>query len=252
MEGVQKSRIHWVDNARALAMISMVVYHTMWDLVYIFGMRASWFYSNAAFVWQQSICWTFILLSGFCSSMSRHLWKRGLFVSFWGIVIMLVTHILMPENSVWFGVLTLIGSCNLLMAVLKKYVQKVPPIAGFMLSLAGFAMTYHIQKGYIMFGGVKILQLPKILYQNLFTAFLGFPTANFASVDYFPVLPWALLFFCGVYGRILWEKYKLRLPEFCNLQIPILSQISKYSLVLYVLHQPIIYGVLEVAVLLQR
>ena len=56
----QSKRIYWIDNARAAAMISMVVYHTMWDLVYLYGVNAPWFHSDAAFYWQQSICWTFI------------------------------------------------------------------------------------------------------------------------------------------------------------------------------------------------
>ena len=52
-----------LDNLRGLTLLSMIAYHACWDMVYLFGADWGWYRSAAAYVWQQSICWTFILLS---------------------------------------------------------------------------------------------------------------------------------------------------------------------------------------------
>ena len=86
-----KQRQYWIDNIRAIAMISMIIFHAVWDLVYLYGMDWAWYRSDMAFVWQQSICWTFILLSGFCWSFSRNPLKQGLMVSAGGLIVTAVT-----------------------------------------------------------------------------------------------------------------------------------------------------------------
>ena len=49
----------------------MIAYHACWDLVYLFHADWDWYRGTGAYIWQQSICWTFILLSGFCFSLGR-------------------------------------------------------------------------------------------------------------------------------------------------------------------------------------
>ena len=103
-------RYHLLDSLRGLTLISMILYHGTWDLVYLYGVDWQWYHGTLAYAWQQSICWTFILLSGFCWNMVRHHLMRGLMVFGGGAIITLVTLIAMPENRVVFGVLTLLGS----------------------------------------------------------------------------------------------------------------------------------------------
>ena len=55
-----------LDELRGLDLVSMMLYHGCWDLVNLFGIQADWYYSLPGHLWQQSICWVFILLSGFC------------------------------------------------------------------------------------------------------------------------------------------------------------------------------------------
>lgn len=239
-------RIYWVDNARAIAMISMVAYHTMWDLVFLYGMKAEWYHSNLAFLWQQSICWTFIFLSGFCSNLSEKPMKQGVLVNFWGIVVMIVTQIFLPGNGVLFGVLTLIGSCYFLIALVKPILHKIPAGLGLICSALCFALTYRLADGIVGLLGLTFVRMPKNMYANLLTAYLGFPPSGFASTDYFPMLPWVFLFLCGVFGYFLWAKYRPRMLENCNIYIPVISKLGRMALLIYVLHQPIIYVVLEV------
>ena len=226
-------------------MISMVAYHTMWDLVYLYGMKAEWYHGDMAFVWQQSICWSFILLAGFCSNISKNPVKQGLIVSFWGIVVMVVTQGFMPGNGVWFGVLTLIGSAYLFVGFFKSILQKLPVWVGLAGSAICFAVTYPVPDGFIGIFEARLLKLPEWLYHNMFTAYWGFPPRGFFSTDYFSIFPWIFLFFCGMYGHSLWAKYRPSILENCNIRIPVLSRLGQFALVIYLLHQPIIYGVLE-------
>lgn len=66
MELQTAARYRLLDELRGLDLISMMLYHGMWDVVFLFGVAQKWYTGRPGFVWQQSICWVFILLSGFC------------------------------------------------------------------------------------------------------------------------------------------------------------------------------------------
>ena len=158
-------RCHLLDTLRGMTVINMVLFHAVWDLVYIFGMKWNWYHGQGAYLWQQGICWSFILLSGFCSGMSRHLLRRGLTVFGLGAVITLITAIFMPENLILFGVLTLIGSCMLLMAGCRKLLQKIPAVPGMLFSFSLFAFTKHANDGS---DSLSRLSAGRILFNGLF------------------------------------------------------------------------------------
>ena len=63
------NRYYFLDRLRGITVVSMVAYHGIWDLVHIFHINISWFNDVIGYIWQQSICYTFILLSGFCWSV---------------------------------------------------------------------------------------------------------------------------------------------------------------------------------------
>ena len=114
-------RLAGLDTIRGITLLSMMLYHTCWDLVFLFGKKIPGYSGLGGYVWQQSICWTFILLAGFCWSLGSHHLKRGLIVFGSGILITFVTLLVMPESRVIFGVLTLIGSCILIFIRLAGY-----------------------------------------------------------------------------------------------------------------------------------
>ena len=137
------TRCALLDELRGLDLISMMLYHGMWDLVYLFGVRAPWYGSWQGELWQQSICWVFILLSGFCLPLGRHPVKRGAMVFWCGALVTAVTLIFMPADAVWFGVLTLLGSAMIITGLLEKWLQKVPPVVG----LAGSFFLFYFTAG---------------------------------------------------------------------------------------------------------
>lgn len=202
---------------------------------------------NAGRLWQQTICWVFILLSGFCVPLGHRTLKRGAQVFAAGALVTVVTLVFMPEDRVVFGVLTFLGSAMLLTGVLEPLLKKVMPAVGLAVSAVLFAVCYPVGLGWVGLGGWKLM-LPQSLYANYFTAFFGFYPDWFYSADYFGLLPWLFLFWAGYYlhkavGRRRMEPLR---RSVC----PALGWMGRHSLLLYLLHQPVIYGVLSAAAVL--
>ena len=130
----------------------MMLYHGMWDAVYLFGVVVPWYSAGQGRLWQQSICWVFILLSGFCLPLGRHPVKRGAMVFGSGALVTAVTLIFMPADAVWFGVLTLLGSAMIITGLLEKWMEKVPPVVGLAGSMFLFYFTRYAADGYFAAG----------------------------------------------------------------------------------------------------
>lgn len=228
-----------LDEIRGFTLLSMILYHMMWDLVYLSGMDVIWYRTGAGYLWQQSICWTFLLLSGFCFPLGRRKLKRGLTVSAAGLLVTAVTCTLMPEDRVVFGVLTLLGFCMLLMIPAEGILRGRKPLAGMAVSLFLFVMLRNVNQGVAGFESFRIVRLPQILYRNLFTAFLGFPYPEFFSTDYFSVIPWIFLFVFGYYLHyFVKERGLFSLLEGGGVKPA--EWLGRHSLEIYLLHQPIL------------
>ena len=124
------SRYALLDELRGLDLVSMMLYHACWDMMFLFGIWMDWYIGWPGRLWQQSICWVFILLSGFCVPLGHRTLKRGAQVFAAGALVTVVTLVFMPEDRVVFGVLTFLGSAMLLTGVLEPLLQKIPPAAG--------------------------------------------------------------------------------------------------------------------------
>ncbi len=103
-----------IDGIRGLAIVNMILYHAIWDLVYLYGFDWQWYLGPVGTLWQQAICWTFILVSGFCLPLSSHPVQRGVEVSLAGLAVTMVTLAVMPAARIVFGVLTCIGAAMIL------------------------------------------------------------------------------------------------------------------------------------------
>lgn len=231
-----------LDTVRGVCILSMVAYHGMYDLVDIFGLPSAWYTGLPGYIWQQSICWTFILLSGMCWQLSRHHVKRGLLLVGCGAAISLITWLAMPSQRILYGVLNLLGLSALLLIPLDKLFRKVPAWAGLGGALLLFALTKNVSRGSLGFEGLVLCQLPSWLYVTDLLAVAGFPSPTFWSTDYFPLLPWFFLFCAGYF---LWgllsqsERAKERLAS----GVRPLSFLGRHSLIIYLAHQPVLMGV---------
>lgn len=233
-----KTRYGVLDALRGFSMISMVLYHAMYDLVAIYGLDVRWYFDAPGHIWQQSICRTFIFLSGICFGFSRSPIKNGIRISLCGLAVSLATFIFMPSQMVIMGVLSLLGASVLLMIPLSRVLGKKPWLSFFVMVLL-FVITRDINSGYLSIFGAARLSLPTWVYSVPLGFIIGFVPSGFYSSDYFSLMPWFFLFAAG---HSFWVAMKKN-ERFCLLlqgEVPLLSAIGRHSLIVYMLHQPVI------------
>lgn len=242
---MKQKRYQMLDSIRGFALISMILYHGMYDIVYLFGHDILWYQSTIGYIWQQSICWTFILLSGMCWQFSKHPFKRGIKTFLAGLIITVVTIIFIPQERVLYGILTLIGVSTLAMIPLEKLIGKCNPYIGLFVNSILFFVSKNINNGYLGFESMNFIKLPQKLYEIKGLTFLGFPSVDFYSSDYFSFFPWFFLFLAGYY---LWNiiKNKDKITVLLERKISGFEWIGKKSILIYLLHQPIIMIILQI------
>ena len=197
-------RYHALDELRGLVFISMVLYHGMWDLVYMFGVDVPWYgvpsamYGSRAFAGRLSCCPASASVWG-----GKNTATPGIVFGA-GLLVTAVTCLVLPEDRVVFGVLTFLGTASFVATVCSPLLSRCRPLPGFLISAFLFVLTRNVNSGFAGFEGWQFMKLPEGLYQNLGTAFFGFPPADFYSTDYFSFLPWIFLFLCGCFlGRFV-------------------------------------------------
>ena len=233
-----RPRHHDIDTLRGAALVSMIFYHACWDFVYLLGCDWPWYRSFGAHVWQQSICWTFILLSGYCFFLGRRPVRRGLITFGCGGVVSAVTYIALPEDPIFCGVLTFLGLAALVSVPLRRLLRRVPPRLGLAASFTLFLLFRDVNDGFLGFEGLHIAPVPQ--GTSLATAVLGFPPPGFHSSDYFALLPWLFLFWTGVFL----SRLRPQRDDLITRPVPVVTAMGRRSLLIYMAHQPVLYALL--------
>lgn len=232
------SRWHLLDALRGFTLINMVLYHFLYDVFIVYGVNSDWINKTTTFIWQQWICSTFIIISGIAFHFSHSHIKRGLQLEFWGLVITAVTLIVMPEEKILFGILTFTGSSILLTALFEPILKKIPYGLGLVCSLLGFFLTEEANYGYLGCYGYRLCKLPGCLYQTTIGTWLGFPEFGFYSSDYFSVFPWIFVFWIGYFLYYFFKENHISSILMKN-PFPPLAALGKYTLWVYLIHQPV-------------
>ncbi|MGB9840143.1 heparan-alpha-glucosaminide N-acetyltransferase [Thermovenabulum sp.] len=216
-------RIDEIDFLRGLAVILMVIFHIIFDLNYYLGIPVS--YSRGFWYYEGKLsALMFIFLAGISVNFSKNYLLRGLKIFSLGILITLVTYAIDPDMYVKFGILHFMGVSYLLSFFFKK--RNVPLLL--MLSIVSIIIG-------IVFDGIRV--------ENNFLFPLGLISDDFTSLDYYPVFPYFGVFLLGTAffktfyakGKRLTAKHEKK--NFFHL-------LGKNSLLIYLLHQPVILGLL--------
>lgn len=238
-----KQRYYLLDAFRGLSILAMIWYHAMWDLVNVCGLQMPWFESDTGFVIQRTIRWCFVLLGGFCVCMGSRPVKRGILLLVCSCVVTAASFV--AGSPIVFGVLTFLGLATLLAAFWKWLWRNVKtkvwmPWLGALTCLLLFLLTVNLEIGQLW-----KWTLPRSLYANYVTALLGFPPLRFSSSDYVPLIPWIFAYGLGyfLYGIL---KSRQWLGIFCKFRIAPLEFLGRHSLLIYLVHQPILYGILYI------
>jgi uncharacterized membrane protein len=240
----ETQRLWEVDVIRGIAVVLMVCYHFIFDLAY-FGAYSGNMYST---FWQsiaRSIGTTFILVMGVSltlrySRLKSRLDRKQLFLRYlrrgailfgWGMVITAVTYFVVGHGFVVFGILHLLGASTVL---------AFPFLRSRWASLVGGIVAIGLG---VYLGSVKTLS-PWLLW-------LGVPEFRRWMVDYYPLFPWFGLALLGIFlGFTLYDggARRFALPDLSQ-RTPVraLGYLGRHSLLIYLVHQPILFGILILA-----
>lgn len=234
-----KPRIWELDALRGVCILCVIVVHFLFDLSFFGGLDLT---LPAWYVFLQEYGGAiFVVLSGVCVTLGSKSVRRGLIVFACGMLITAVTYGMYrlgmsgADVVVKFGVLHLLGVCMLVYPAFKK----LPPAALALLGLAIAITGYAIR-------GVVVPQ------HWLFP--LGLTYEGFTSSDYFPLFPQLGYFLIGAaIGKTAYREKRTFLPGAFQ-QTPVarfFCWCGRQSLFIYLLHQPIVYGLLEFVLLLR-
>ncbi len=232
-----KKRIYVLDEFRGLFILLMVLYHLLYDLVFIFGVDIP-VYASDIMPLQPIIPIGFATIAGIGCFMSNNNVRRGLLVFGCGLLVSIVTLFFMPNQAIIFGVLSMLGFGTVFCGLIKKPLLKINPVVGGLVATLLFVITYNL----IYNSPVPDFIASSPLYQSGALLVIGYPAPGFYSSDYFPIIPWIFAIILGFFmGKVLLKNP----PKFIyNSYIKPLGFIGRHSLIIYMLHQPVIYGVL--------
>ena len=235
----KQPRIVFFDTLRGFTLISMIMFHAMWDVANLYGSDPQdivWYFSIQG-VWRCSISWVFIALAGIMTSFSRNNLKRAAVYGAAAFAVFAVTNLaemLLPSMSgiaINFGILFCMAACTLIFTWVKRPLRAAGPWLP-VVFMALFALTYQLP-----------WMSPAPWDNTTGLAWLGFPSSGFGSADYYPVIPFVFLYlaFAWIGSRVTsWPAWMSR-----DLCAP-LSWLGRHSLAVYLMHQPIVALLLAV------
>jgi uncharacterized membrane protein len=223
------TRLAAVDALRGAALVAMIVYHAAWDLSFLgfittdVATHPGW----AAFA--RSIAAAFLLLVGVSLVLARRagatlrrVLRRIFIIAAAAAAVSAATYAFLPGQGVYFGIL----HCIALSSLLGTALHRLPT---WLLAAAVPA----------------VLVLPWLFASPAFDApwwyWLGLSTEVPPAPDYVPLLPWFAAVLAGMaIGRALPEPA----PRTAPLPIRALAAMGRRSLAIYLLHQPVLLGLL--------
>ncbi len=236
----RSARLWEIDALRGTAVITMIIYHLGWDLA-SFGLAAIQPYDGIWYLLQRYTCITFITLAGLSLTLVDrrlerkgverrarfvHFVKRGLWIFFWGMTV--TAAMWFVGFRVDFGVLHLIGFAS---------IAAFPFLRRPWAALAGWALLFTL-------GAFT----PNWNVDHRWLVWLGLYPADYYAVDYFPLIPWFGVALLGVFlGNRLYPNGErlFALPDYGD-ATPArgLRWLGSHSLWIYLLHQPLLFGLL--------
>jgi len=218
---VGNRRIWEIDFLRAIAIILMVIFHIVYDVNEFLGIEAD--YLSGFWYWEgKTSALMFIFLAGISSGFSKNTVKRGIKILIFAMVITLVTYIFFREQYIRFGILHLLGTSMVLFPLLKKMNNVLLFISAVFIALTSISIKSTLVD--------TSLLLP-----------FGVMYRGFVTLDYYPISPYLSVFILGILAYKMYYYKGQSIFKF-HYKNEYLSIISKNSLAIYLIHQPVLVG----------
>lgn len=211
------SRSLLIDSLRGFTIVLMIFFHFSFDLTNFGFLHVDILHDPFWYALPRLIVFLFLFAVGMSLTLAHRekihwkpFWKRFLKISFFALLISVVTYFLFPANWIYFGTLHAIALISLMTLPFLKY-----PWPSMVIALALFLPSVFLDKNLPWFS------LPH------------------QSWDYIAPFPWVGASLLGVFaahrGLHQWQLSS-------NAFVKSLNYLGKHSLFIYLIHQPILFG----------
>lgn len=236
-------RFDRLDALRGVAIVWMTIFHFCFDLNY-FGYLNFNFYEDSLWIYQRTLIVSLFLFCAACGqavALDRHLsWER--FLKRWRMVVgaaVLVTigsYIVYPNSFIYFGILHGIALMLLILRLTSKWSRYYLPVGLLLIGLKFVAPWLHTLDPNF-----------EVLNSGLLN-WLGLISRKPITEDYVPLIPWLGVLLVGfAAGRWILVHQKSFFAGELRSQFRPLAVLGQWSLSYYLVHQPVLFGVVMLA-----
>ncbi len=233
----RKNRAELLDLLRGVAIIYVMLYHLLYDLIFFGGMDLPFFFTDWWEILHQFVLIVLFGISGICAGFSKNVLRRGATLFLMGEILTIGTAVFAPDNVIVFGVLSCFGAIMLIYGVISPWLKKVPNIAVFVVFTLLTIVFFDFPRNESIFLLFRKIQLD--LPDNINYLYpIGITASGFRSADYFPLIPFGFIFLAGTAFSDCVKNGHL--PEFFyKAKLPVINFLGKHSLWVYIIHQPV-------------
>jgi len=235
-----RQRFDRLDALRAVAIVWMAVFHFCFDLNH-FGFTKQNFYVDPFWTLQRSaIVSLFLFVAGVGQAIALEqrqpwprFWRRWAQVAGCAVLVTLGSLWMFPRSYISFGVLHCIAVALLVMRVSGGAGRWLWPMG-----LAAILLPLFVRSPW---------------FDTRLTNWIGLVTAKPITEDYVPLLPWLGVMWWGLAaGRWVLARRRAWLGGALPAALAPLATLGRWSLSFYMLHQPVLIGLLTAVVALKK
>jgi uncharacterized membrane protein len=238
-------RIDAVDALRGSAICMMIVYHAAFDLNWFHIISTDFNHHPFWLGFRDLIVSSFLLLVGVSLVLAqragispKRFWRRIALVGACALLVTAGSYAAFPTTFITFGILHCIVVSSILGWPFVRF-PRAALIVGIVVIVAGSSIgTTLIDPPWLK--GVALFDLPWLNW-------VGLMSHRPATEDYVPVLPWFGVVLVGIAVGWWVVERRLRASQRVSRASPLwLTWLGRHSLLVYMVHQPIMIGILRV------
>ncbi len=217
----------FLDVIRGFTIVLMIIFHFSFDLDYFGIIKIDIVNAPFWYFFPRLIVFLFLFAVGMALSLAhkngikwKSFGKRLLLISFWATIISLATYQFFPEHWIYFGTLHAIAVVSV------------------------FSLPFLRRPWEALIVGLCLF-IPSITYDVT----IPWISLSHSSWDYISPFPWLGASLLGIFATHK-KLYLVSLPQ--NTFVKSLNYMGKHSLLIYLIHQPILFGILMLFLKLNR
>jgi uncharacterized membrane protein len=227
-------RFNVIDGLRGFAICLMLVYHFAFDLAWLRVVRADFNHDTFWLAFRAIIVTLFLALVGVSLVLAkrahpgpRPFWRRVALIAGCAVLVTIASYLTFPQTFITFGIL----HCIALSSILARPLVDSPRLAfAAGVAIVALGLTVHLP-----------------LFDTPWLNWVGMMTHKPPTEDYVPLFPWLGVALIGIaLGTMALSRERRRVDAASRLTPGWLAWLGRHSLLIYMVHQPVLIGVLRV------